>query len=171
MSYIKKTVIVSLIFSTFLLVTLQVNKLLNKNKSDERVLGISSENIALCNLIDSLSKKYCGASIKSSTLPVTNIGSSNVNVNSSIKNVRSISSDDGKTAVITFNSSKSSIAKIEYGTTAANLVLMAIESNSTTSHKFTLTSLRSNTTYYYRIRIGNEVFTNSGIPYTFKTKQ
>lgn len=79
-------------------------------------------------------------------------------------------SEDGKTATISWTSDKPAISKIEYGTTAASLVLMAVESDSTTSHKISLTSLRANTTYYYRIRIGEDVFDNSGIPYTFKTK-
>lgn len=81
-----------------------------------------------------------------------------------------ISSDDGKTATISWVSDKASISKVEYGTTAANLVLMSVESDSTTSHKILLTSLRPNTTYYYRIRIGEDVFDNGGVPYSFKTK-
>jgi len=84
--------------------------------------------------------------------------------------VTAISSDDGKTAVVSWTSDKAAISKIEYGTTAASLVLMAIESDSTANHKISLTSLRPNTTYYYRIRIGEDVFDNSGIPYSFKTK-
>lgn len=80
------------------------------------------------------------------------------------------SSDDGKTATISWVSDKASISKVEYGTTAANLVLMSVESDSTTNHKILLTSLRPSTTYYYRIRIGEDVFDNGGIPYTFKTK-
>lgn len=81
-----------------------------------------------------------------------------------------VSSEDGKTATISWMSDKASISKVEYGTTAANLVLMSVESDSTTSHKILLTSLRPNTTYYYRIRIGEDVFDNGGIPYSFKTK-
>ena len=84
--------------------------------------------------------------------------------------VTAISSDDGKTATVSWISDKAAISKVEYGTTAASLVLMAVESDSVTSHKVSLTSLRPSTTYYYRIRIGEEVFDNSGIPYTFKTK-
>ena len=84
--------------------------------------------------------------------------------------VAAISSEDGKTATVSWISEKAAISKIEYGTTAASLVLMAVESDSTTNHKISLTSLRPNTTYYYRIRIGEDVFDNSGIPYSFKTK-
>jgi hypothetical protein len=84
--------------------------------------------------------------------------------------VTSVSAADGKTATISWTSDKAAIAKVEYGTTAASLVLMATENDSVTTHRVSLTSLRPNTTYYYRIRIGEEVFDNSGIPYTFKTK-
>lgn len=84
--------------------------------------------------------------------------------------VTAMSSEDGKTATVSWVSDKAAISKVEYGTTAASLVLMAVESDSTTSHKISLTSLRPNTTYYYRIRIGEDVFDNSGIPYSFKTK-
>jgi hypothetical protein len=86
------------------------------------------------------------------------------------KGVAAISSADGKSATITWTSDKTSIAKVEYGTTAASLVLMAAETDTTMDHRLSLTSLRPNTTYYYRIRVGEDVFDNSGIPYTFKTK-
>ncbi len=84
--------------------------------------------------------------------------------------VTAISATDGKTATVSWTSKKAALAKVEYGTTAASLVLMATENDSVTDHKVSLSSLRPNTTYYYRIRIGEEVFDNSGIPYTFKTK-
>jgi len=86
------------------------------------------------------------------------------------KGVMATSGSDGKSATITWTSDKESIAKIEYGTTAASLVLMTAETDSTADHRLTLTSLRPSTTYYYRIRVGEEVFDNGGIPYNFKTK-
>jgi hypothetical protein len=78
--------------------------------------------------------------------------------------------EDGTTATISWTSDKASISKVEYGTTAASLVLIKLESEAVTNHKVLLDGLKPNTTYYYRIRIGDEVFDNSGIPYTFKTK-
>lgn len=78
--------------------------------------------------------------------------------------------NDGKTAVVTWTSDKESIGKIEYGATAASLVLMSAEVTETTSHNVSLTSLRPDTTYYYRIRVGDDIFDNGGIPYSFKTK-
>ena len=86
------------------------------------------------------------------------------------QSVTTVSGDDGKSAVITWISNKESISKVEYGTTAASLVLMSAESSAMTNHSVSLTSLRPSTTYYFRIRVGDEVFDNGGIPYTFKTK-
>ena len=48
--------------------------------------------------------------------------------------VTAVSGDDGKTATITWTSNKESMAKVEYGTTAASLVLMSAESSMTTDH-------------------------------------
>jgi len=86
------------------------------------------------------------------------------------QSVTAVPGEDGKSAIITWVSDKESIAKVEYGTTAASLVLMSAESSPTTSHNLTLSSLKPATTYYYRIRVGEDVFDNGGIPYTFKTK-
>lgn len=77
---------------------------------------------------------------------------------------------DGKSAVITWASDKESIGKVEYGATAASLVLMSAEMAETVTHSVSLTSLRPETTYYYRIRVGDEVFDSGGVPYSFKTK-
>jgi hypothetical protein len=84
--------------------------------------------------------------------------------------VAALSSEDGKTATISWTSEKESVAKIEYGTTAASLVLMVTDSVATTNHSLTLNQLRPSTNYYYRIRIGDEIFDNQGMPYIFKTK-
>ncbi len=85
-------------------------------------------------------------------------------------NVVAVPSEDGKTAVITWSSEKESVAKVEYGTTAASLVLMTADSVSTKNHSLTLSQLRPMTNYYYRIRIGDDIFDNGGMPYMFKTK-
>lgn len=78
--------------------------------------------------------------------------------------------DDGKTATITWTSNKESMGKVEYGTTAASLVLMSAESSMAMDHRVLLSSLQPGKTYHYRIRIGEEIFDNGGIPYNFKTK-
>jgi hypothetical protein len=86
------------------------------------------------------------------------------------QSVTTVSGDDGKSVVVSWISDKESISKVEYGTTAASLVLMSAESSAVTNHSVSLTSLRPATTYYFRIRVGEDVFDNGGIPYTFKTK-
>ena len=85
-------------------------------------------------------------------------------------NVVAVSSEDGKSATISWTSEKESIAKIEYGTTAASLVLMTADTVATTNHSLTLNQLRPVTNYYYRIRVGDEIFDDGGMPYIFKTK-
>ena len=85
-------------------------------------------------------------------------------------NVVAVSSEDGKSVTITWSSEKEAVAKIEYGTTAASLVLMTADSVATANHSLTLSQLRPATNYYYRIRIGDEVFDNGGMPYIIKTK-
>lgn len=85
-------------------------------------------------------------------------------------NVVAASSEDGKSATIAWTSEKESIAKVEYGTTAASLVLMMADSVATTNHSLTLNQLRPATNYYYRIRVGDEIFDDGGMPYIFKTK-
>jgi len=85
-------------------------------------------------------------------------------------NVVAVSNEDGKTATISWASEKESVAKVEYGTTAASLVLMTADSAATANHSLILNQLRPATNYYYRIRIGDEIFDNGGMPYMFKTK-
>lgn len=77
---------------------------------------------------------------------------------------------DGKSAVVTWTTEKAIQAVVEYGTTPASLLLRSVESDSTTSHKVTLTPLKSGVNYYFRIRVGEDIYDNNGIPYSFKTK-
>jgi len=86
------------------------------------------------------------------------------------KNVLAKPSEDGKSATITWASDKNSVGIVEYGTTPASLLLRAPENEQTMSHSLTLSPLKANTNYYFRIRVGEEVFDNNGIPYSFKTK-
>ena len=179
MDYIRKTLIVSFIFSIFFLATLQLNNLINNSK--KKVLGTTTDSSStLCNFLNSLTDKYCPTIIFSSTLPVNSIGQTKqvINVGQTditdnpllIGNISVSTSSDGKSATISFPTNQSSVAKIEYGTTAASLVLMTADSTATNSHKLTLNQLRPATNYYYRIRIGNKVFDNNGMPYFFMTK-
>jgi hypothetical protein len=86
------------------------------------------------------------------------------------KDVVAVSGEEGKSATVSWTSDKPSMAVVEYGTTPASLLLRAIESSEATDHQVSLTPLKSGTSYYFRIRIGEEIFDNSGIPYSFKTK-
>ena len=85
------------------------------------------------------------------------------------KNVIAIPSPDGKSATVTWVSDKASMGVVEYGTTPASLLLRAIETDATVDHKVSLNPLKSGVNYYFRIRVGEDVFDNNGIPYSFKT--
>lgn len=76
---------------------------------------------------------------------------------------------DGRSATVTWSSDDESMGIVEYGTTPASLLLRAVETAEVTSHSLALTPLKPGVTYYYRIRVGDEVFDNNGIPYSFKT--
>lgn len=84
--------------------------------------------------------------------------------------VLAIPGDDGKTTTITWVSDKPTMGVVEYGTTPASLLLRNIETESVTNHSVVLSSLRPNVNYYFRIKVGENVFDNNGIPYSFKTK-
>lgn len=84
------------------------------------------------------------------------------------KNVMADPSEDGKSASVSWVSDKATQGVVEYGTNPASLLLRAVETEATTDHKILLSPLKSSVTYYYRIRIGEEIFDNSGVPYTFK---
>ena len=86
------------------------------------------------------------------------------------KNVLAKPSDDGKSVTITWTSDKPSVGVVEYGTTPASLLLRAPESEQTMTHSLTLSPLKSNTNYYFRIRVGEDIYDNNGIPYSFKSK-
>ncbi len=179
MDYIRKTLIVSFIFSIFFLATLQVNRIINNSKKN--VLGATTGyNSTFCNILSSLTDKYCPNVITSPTLPVINVGqttrdsdlgqTSVSNNPTLITNISVSLGSDGKTATITFTLSEPNSARIEYGTTAASLVLMSASTIRTNTHQIFLSSLRPGTSYYYRIKVGDKTFDNNGIPYFFITK-
>jgi len=86
------------------------------------------------------------------------------------KNVLAVPGEDGKSATITWTTEKPVQAVIEYGANAASLLLRAPEAEATTSHKLSITPLKGNQNYFFRIKVGEEIFDNGGIPYSFKTK-
>jgi len=166
---------VSSIFSFFLLTVLQLNRIINQHSSEDKVLGVTTENdTALCNLINSLRNKYCVSVVTSTTIPtttITNSGQTNPSNNVSaitVKNILANNVNSG-TVKISFITNKKVNASVFYGTNMASLLLMAEDSYSTTDHNVLLTNLRSNKTYYYKIVINNNVFDNSGVMYSFET--
>ena len=74
------------------------------------------------------------------------------------KNVLGKGNEDGKSATITWTTDKEAMGVVEYGTTPASLLLRAPESSQSTSHSIVLSPLKGGTNYYFRIRVGEEVF-------------
>lgn len=77
---------------------------------------------------------------------------------------------DINSTTISWQTEKASRGVVEYGTTPASLLLRALETQETTAHRVTLSPLKANTTYYFRLKIGETIYDNNGIPYSFKTK-
>ena len=77
---------------------------------------------------------------------------------------------EAQSAVITWQTDKEAQGIVEYGTTPASLLLRALETQPTKVHRVTLSPLRADTTYYFRIRVGETIYDNNGIPYSFKTQ-
>lgn len=73
-------------------------------------------------------------------------------------------------ASIIWTTSSQSQGVLEYGVTPTALNFFAPEGARTTSHNVELTLLTPNTTYYFQIKIGDKVFDNGGVPWTFNTK-
>lgn len=77
---------------------------------------------------------------------------------------------DGSTATVSWTTDKSSAASVFYGTNIASLLLMAEDSDSVTEHNILLTNLRPNKTYFYKIVVGENIFDNGGVMFSFKTE-
>jgi hypothetical protein len=84
-------------------------------------------------------------------------------------NVKVTNISDSK-AIITWTTDQESQGVVEYGSTPDKINIYAPEISEKTVHKVELTLLTPNTPYYYRIRIGEEVYDNEGIAWTFRTK-
>jgi hypothetical protein len=78
---------------------------------------------------------------------------------------------DVKSATVSWQTDNEVQGTVEYGTTPASLLLRALENQPGTTHRVVLSPLKSETTYYFRLRIDDEIFDNNGIPYSFKTKE
>lgn len=72
-------------------------------------------------------------------------------------------------ATVAFTTVSSTQTLVEYGTNPTNLTLFASDTVSTTDHKIALSLLTPATTYYLHIKVGDKVYDNSGLPWTFTT--
>ena len=77
---------------------------------------------------------------------------------------------DVASATISWQSEKEVMGIVEYGANQASLMLRAIETQKSTVHRVVLSPLKEGTTYYFRIKIGETIYDNNEIPYSFKTK-
>ena len=73
-------------------------------------------------------------------------------------------------ATVIWQTSKPVAGQIEYGTTPGSFLLRNTETVQTNDHSLVLSPLLPETIYYFRIRIGKEVYDENGAPYSFTTK-
>ncbi len=73
-------------------------------------------------------------------------------------------------ATVSWQTDKAVLGTIEYGTNQASLLLRAPESQPATVHRVALSPLKGDMVYYYRIRVGEVLYDNNGVPFSFRTK-
>jgi hypothetical protein len=73
-------------------------------------------------------------------------------------------------ATIVWQTAIPTIGQIEYGTTPGSFLLRNAETNQNANHNLTLSPLLPETIYYFRIRIGSQIYDDNGAPYSFTTK-
>lgn len=74
-------------------------------------------------------------------------------------------------AAISWQTAEPVVGQVEYGTTPGSFLLRATETSPTTNHNVTLSPLLPETIYYFRIRVGEEIYDDNGAPYSFTTKE
>jgi len=74
-------------------------------------------------------------------------------------------------AAISWQTTEPVVGQVEYGTTPGSFLLRATETSPTTNHNVTLSPLLPETIYYFRIRVGEEIYDDNGAPYSFTTKE
>ena len=82
----------------------------------------------------------------------------------------SVSEISRSSAVISWEGPQGVNSTVEYGDSQSAMNLYAPATASQTTYKSELTLLTSSTTYYFQIRVGEDVFDNGGVPWTFTTK-
>jgi chitodextrinase len=73
-------------------------------------------------------------------------------------------------ATISWTTNEEVISLVQYGETPAVLNQTQTELSTSKNHQITLNELAPNTTYFYKIQVGSEVYDNNGQPWSFKTK-
>ena len=76
----------------------------------------------------------------------------------------------GNSAIVNFATAKPVFSRIIYGSDPQQLSLFSVETDQTDTHGVTLSFLSPNTTYYYKVRIGEKEYDNNGQPYNFTTR-
>lgn len=74
------------------------------------------------------------------------------------------------TAIIHWTTDQLTQGTILYGTSPTELRLTAPEYEKTGDHTVTINLLAPDTTYYFQIKIGEDIYSNGAEPWTFKTK-
>ncbi len=72
-------------------------------------------------------------------------------------------------AVISWTTEQEVISLILYGKSPTALEQTQTELSSVKTHRVTLNNLEPDSTYYFQIQVGQEVFDNGGQPWQFKT--
>lgn len=78
-------------------------------------------------------------------------------------------SEDGKIEIF-FQTANPTNPVIKYGKSPELTNEIAVGDFDTVNHSIEITGLDPNTTYYYVIEIGTQVYNNSGVPWTFTTR-
>jgi hypothetical protein len=75
-----------------------------------------------------------------------------------------------QSASINWTTDEETQGTIEYGTSATQLTFFSPEPIKTQTHSVDLTLLTPGTTHFFVIRIGDQVYDNAGVPWSFTTK-
>ena len=102
-------------------------------------------------------------------LNVTRTYLSGADTGSKPQNVLAIPSKDGRSVTITWITDKPTISMVSWGTTPANTMIKAGQTDLVTVHSIKVDTLRPGTTYYFKIVVGSDEYMENGIPYSFKT--
>ncbi|MFA9288313.1 MAG: fibronectin type III domain-containing protein [Weeksellaceae bacterium] len=78
---------------------------------------------------------------------------------------------DGQTATVSWNTGTDTLATVEYGTepNPDSFVKFAFSDTPTTNHNLQIDKLTPGTTYYFRVRVGDNVYDNEGQLWSFTT--